>query len=59
MIPLSVLDLATVTTGSSPAQALRDTTAMAIHAEELGYRRTTTARCDELEDWRPQLSTMS
>jgi luciferase family oxidoreductase group 1 len=39
MIPLSVLDLATVTTGSTPAQALRDTTAMAIHAEELGYRR--------------------
>jgi luciferase family oxidoreductase group 1 len=39
MIPLSVLDLATVATGSSPAQALRETTMMAISAEPLGYRR--------------------
>src|ERR1035437_7120784 len=39
MIPLSVLDLATVATGSSPAQALRETTMMAIEAERLGYRR--------------------
>jgi luciferase family oxidoreductase group 1 len=39
MIPLSVLDLATVSSGSTPADALRDTTAMAVLAEELGYRR--------------------
>jgi luciferase family oxidoreductase group 1 len=39
MIPLSVLDLATVATGSSPAQALRETTALAVEAEHLGYRR--------------------
>ena len=39
MIPLSVLDLATVSTGSTPAQALHATTQMAIAAEELGYRR--------------------
>jgi luciferase family oxidoreductase group 1 len=39
MIPLSVLDLATVATGSSPAQALRETTMMAISAERLGYPR--------------------
>ena len=39
MIPLSVLDLATVTQGSSPADALRATTAMAVLAEHLGYHR--------------------
>ena len=39
MIPLSVLDLATVATGSSPAQALRETTMMAAEVERLGYRR--------------------
>jgi len=39
MIPLSVLDLATVGTGSTPAQALRETTEMARLAEGLGYRR--------------------
>ncbi|NNN09259.1 MAG: LLM class flavin-dependent oxidoreductase [Acidimicrobiaceae bacterium] len=39
MIPLSVLDLATVTSGSTPAHALRDTTAMAHVAERLGYHR--------------------
>ncbi len=39
MIPLSVLDLATVGTGSTPAQALRETTNVAIVAEQLGYRR--------------------
>jgi luciferase family oxidoreductase group 1 len=39
MIPLSVLDLATVGTGSSPAQALRDTTEMARLVERLGYER--------------------
>lgn len=39
MIPLSILDLATVVSGGSPAQALRETTAMAVEAERLGFRR--------------------
>ncbi len=39
MIPLSVLDLATVATGSNPAQALAETTQTAIAAERLGYKR--------------------
>jgi luciferase family oxidoreductase group 1 len=39
MIPLSVLDLATVATGSSPAQALRETTMLAEESERLGYQR--------------------
>lgn len=39
MIPLSVLDLATVASGSTPARALAETTQMAIAAERLGYRR--------------------
>jgi luciferase family oxidoreductase group 1 len=39
MIPLSILDLATVATGSSPAQALRETTMLAVEAERLGYHR--------------------
>jgi len=39
MIPLSVLELATVATGSTPAQALRETTELAVVAERLGYER--------------------
>src|SRR5665213_2534751 len=39
MIPLSVLDHATVATGSTPAQALRETTEMARIVERLGYYR--------------------
>ncbi len=39
MVPLSVLDLATVSRGSSPAEALADTTRLAAVVEELGYRR--------------------
>jgi len=39
VIALSVLDLATVASGSTPAQALRDTTTMAVEAERLGYQR--------------------
>jgi luciferase family oxidoreductase group 1 len=39
MIPLSVLDLATVTTGSTPARALRETIDMSVVVEKLGYRR--------------------
>ena len=39
MVPLSVLDLATVATGSNPARALAETTELAKTAERLGYRR--------------------
>jgi len=39
MTSLSVLDLATVASGSTPARALRETTAMAVEAERLGYHR--------------------
>ncbi len=39
MIPLSVLDLATVATGSTPARAFAETTATAIEVERLGYKR--------------------
>lgn len=39
MIPLSVLDLATVASGGTPADALRDTTAIAVATEALGYHR--------------------
>ncbi|MGC2175477.1 MAG: LLM class flavin-dependent oxidoreductase [Acidimicrobiales bacterium] len=39
MIPLSILDLATVGTGSSPAEALRETTDLAVAVEPLGYHR--------------------
>jgi len=39
MIPLSVLDDATVATGSTPAQALRETTEMSRIVERLGYQR--------------------
>ncbi|MGH9260731.1 MAG: MsnO8 family LLM class oxidoreductase, partial [Acidimicrobiales bacterium] len=38
-IPLSVLDLAPVGEGSSPAQALRNSLTLAAEAERLGYRR--------------------
>jgi luciferase family oxidoreductase group 1 len=39
MVPLSVLDLATVATGSTPARALAQTIEMAAVVEELGYSR--------------------
>ncbi len=39
MIPLSVLDLATVATGSTAAQALRETVDIAGEVEQLGYHR--------------------
>jgi luciferase family oxidoreductase group 1 len=38
-IPLSVLDLAPVPAGGSPARALADSTELARHVEWLGYRR--------------------
>lgn len=39
MPSLSVLELSTVSTGSSPARALAETTELAVAAEKLGYRR--------------------
>jgi luciferase family oxidoreductase group 1 len=39
MVPLSVLDLATVASGSTPAQALAETTKMATQVESLGFSR--------------------
>ena len=39
MIPLSVLDLATVATGSTPARALQETVAISSEVERLGYHR--------------------
>jgi len=39
MVPLSVLDLATVASGSTPAQALRETVQVAAEVERLGYHR--------------------
>jgi luciferase family oxidoreductase group 1 len=38
-VPLSVLDLSPVAAGTTPGQALRQTTELARRAEELGYRR--------------------
>jgi luciferase family oxidoreductase group 1 len=39
MIPFSVLDLAPVAAGATPADALRNSLQLAQHAERLGYRR--------------------
>jgi luciferase family oxidoreductase group 1 len=39
MIPLSILDLAPVTAGSTPAQTFANTLELARHAERDGYRR--------------------
>src|SRR5215210_4202086 len=39
MPPLSVLDLAPIPVGSTPAEALRNTLDLAQHAEEWGYHR--------------------
>jgi len=38
-VPLSVLDLSPVAAGTTAGQALRQTTELAQHTEELGYRR--------------------
>ncbi len=38
-VPLSVLDLSPISTGSTPQQALRNTVDLARHAEAWGYRR--------------------
>src|ERR1700726_1844307 len=39
MIPLSILDLSVVTTGTKPAAALRNSIDLARHADGLGYAR--------------------
>jgi luciferase family oxidoreductase group 1 len=39
MIPFSILDLAPVAQGSTPADALRNSLSLAQHAEQLGFRR--------------------
>src|SRR5260221_6723866 len=39
MIPLSILDLSVVTTGTKPAAALRNSIDLARHADRLGYAR--------------------
>jgi luciferase family oxidoreductase group 1 len=39
MIPLSILDLAPVTEGSTPARTFANTVELARHGEQLGYRR--------------------
>jgi len=39
MIPLSILDLSVVTTGTKPAAALRNSIDLARHADQLGYVR--------------------
>src|SRR5271154_4101925 len=39
MIPLSILDLSVVTTGTKPAAALRNSIDLARHADTLGYHR--------------------
>jgi luciferase family oxidoreductase group 1 len=39
MIPLSILDLSVVTTGTKPAHALRNSIDLARHADQLGYVR--------------------
>jgi luciferase family oxidoreductase group 1 len=39
MVSLSVLDLATVASGSTPARAFAETTRLARDAERLGYKR--------------------
>ena len=38
-VPLSILDLAPVSAGSTPAQALRDSTELAVLADRIGYAR--------------------
>src|SRR3954462_15579426 len=39
MVPFSILDLAFITEGSTPADALRNSLDLAQHAEKWGYRR--------------------
>ena len=39
MLPVSILDLAPIVVGGTPAQALRNSLDLAQHAERLGYSR--------------------
>ena len=39
MLPLSILDLSVVTSGTPPAKALRNSIDLAVHADKLGYVR--------------------
>ena len=39
MLPLSILDLAPIVEGGTPAQALRNSIDLVRHAERLGYKR--------------------
>src|SRR3954468_14592725 len=39
MLPLSILDLSVVTSGTKPSVALRNSIDLARHADELGYVR--------------------
>jgi len=49
MVPLSVLDLCPVAEGSTPADALANSLALARHAEALGYRRFWVAEHHNME----------
>ncbi len=50
MIPYSVLDLAVVTQGSSPAEAIQNSRDLAQHAEEYGYQRFWMAEHHNMEN---------
>lgn len=50
MIPYSVLDLAIVTLGSSPAEAIQNSRDLAIHVEEYGYQRFWMAEHHNMEN---------
>ena len=39
MLPVSILDLAPIVEGGTPAQALRNSIDLVRHAERLGYER--------------------
>jgi luciferase family oxidoreductase group 1 len=50
MIPLSILDLAVVTEGSSPKEAIRHSRDLAQRAEKMGYRRFWIAEHHNMEN---------
>jgi alkanesulfonate monooxygenase SsuD/methylene tetrahydromethanopterin reductase-like flavin-dependent oxidoreductase (luciferase family) len=52
MIPLSILDLSVVTTGTKPAAALRNSIDLARHADLLGYVRYWLAELTTSPRWR-------
>jgi alkanesulfonate monooxygenase SsuD/methylene tetrahydromethanopterin reductase-like flavin-dependent oxidoreductase (luciferase family) len=51
--PLSILDLAPVVAGGTPAEALRNTVDLAQRAEQLGYRRYWLAEHHFAAGWPP------